>query len=190
MASGVFSGLRSLSAFRWRVARGIACGLALATSAALPAQELTEYALKAAFVYNFAKFTEWPKGSLEGPLTLCVFGADPYGETLDDLAGRLVQTHPLAIVREVDIAKAGSCHLLLIGDTSPERQTAILKQLARQPVLTIGDSTGFLQSAGMIELTMVNNRVQFSVNLDAVRAARLQISAQLLKLAWKVTGIP
>lgn len=189
-SSHIPAALSTLARFAWRVGLWLlACGLAgpvcLASAEASP-----EYALKAAFVYNFAKFTDWPKNSLDGPLTLCVFGTDPYGEALDGLEGRSVQNHPLAIVRDVGPARAATCQLLLVGNIGEERRAAILARLADRPVLTISDNAGFVGTGGMIELAMVNNRIQFEVNLDAVRSARLQISAQLLKLARHVKGAP
>ena len=152
--------------------------------------ELAEYEVKAAFIYNFAKFTEWPRESAKENFHFCVLGHDPFGEALDGLAEKTVRDRPIAVGRGIDAAEAKSCDVLFVHEAGGESRNSTVKRLAGLPILTIGDQPGFAQGGGMIEMVMVDNRVQFEVNLDAVRSAKLKISSQLLKLARKVAGVP
>lgn len=154
---------------------------------AAPGPGLSEYELKAAFIYNFAKFTEWPEEG-SAVFRFCVAGRDPFGEALDKLAERAVRNHPIAVFRGVEPDEAAECELLFLHGNDAPHRAAALKHAAGHPVLTVGDAPGFVDGGGMIELMMVENRVQFEVNLLAVKSAKLMISAQLLRLARRVKG--
>jgi hypothetical protein len=153
-----------------------------------PGPGLSEYELKAAFIYNFAKFTEWPGEGAAASFRFCVAGRDPFGEALDKLAERTVRNHPIAVFRGVEPDEAADCELLFLHGGDAAHRAAALKHVAGRPVLTVGDDPGFIEGGGMIELMMVENRVQFEVNLLAVKSAKLMISAQLLRLARRVKG--
>lgn len=158
--------------------------LALVFSALLAvAEPLPEYSVKAAFLYNFFKFVEWPVADQRGEFALCLMGEDPFGDALSAIEGKQAQQRPLRIIRHVGIRQARSCHILFISEQAEDRLDSVLQALDDSPVLTVGDTEGFLAAGGMIGLVMADNRVQLEINLRAVEKAKLTISSQLLKLA-------
>lgn len=151
-----------------------------------------EYKVKAATVYKIAKFVSWPTdsfGSQYAPLVLCIAGKDPFGQYIDNLDGQLILGRPMLVrrVADRDLMVRG-CHIVFVSQHSEE--VAILRALARLPVLTIGDSSQFASIGGMLGLGIVDNRVTFEINLEAAKKARLDISASLLQLATIVTSPP
>ena len=158
--------------------------LALAFAAlATVAEPLPEYAVKAAFLYNFFKFVEWPAADERGVFELCLMGEDPFGDALSSLEGKQAQQRTVRITRNAATGQARSCHLLFIGEQAENRLASVLRALENAPVLTVGDTEGFVAAGGMIGLVMADNRVQVEINLRAVEKAGLKISSQLLKLA-------
>jgi hypothetical protein len=149
----------------------------------------TEYQLKAAFIYNFAKFVEWPPNSfssLADPLRMCVLGNSPVGADLQDIvADKTIGSHPLQ-VRRAEISDIKGCHVLFIGLTESYRVQPALQAAQSASVLTIGDMAGFLDHGGMINLIFDQSRIRFEVNLKASRGAHLQLSSKLLNLAKSV----
>ncbi len=148
---------------------------------------VSEYELKAAFIYNFTQFTDWPPGafsSTTAPLVIGIVGDDPFGKTMDDLVrGEVVRKHPLVLKRlRVDEELRG-CHLLFISRSEKERLPALLNQLKGSPVLTLSDVDGFAQQGGMVNLLLVNKNVKMEINQAAAGEAGLQISSKLLNLA-------
>lgn len=151
-----------------------------------------EYEVKAAFIYNFAKFATWPPGAFAGPqaaLVLCVTGGNPFGPALAALAGKPVGGRSLA-VREVDAGEAGTCHLLFVARPAAERWETIAPAVRGRPVLTIGDSDGFARQGGAINLFLADGRVRFSVNLKALERSGVTLSSQVLRLARIVEDAP
>lgn len=148
-----------------------------------------EYAIKAAFVFNFAKFVEWPSLTETGAsMTLCVLGADPFGATLDALQGKTVQGRPLAIKRLRTLKAEEGCHMLFIARSEQENLGHLLAALRDQPVLTIADMAGFAKAGGIINLVMVEDKVRFEINQGAAQRAGLRISSKLLSLGKIVDG--
>jgi hypothetical protein len=146
--------------------------------------------IKTAFIYNFAKFVEWPRSAFQddhSPLHLCLWG-QPMEGRLNLLNGREAQGRPIR-VRSVDsVDSIPGCHILVVGDTSDSIRTQLLQVPARSSVLTISDSRDFTQQGGMIGLFVAASRVQFSVNLGAAQSAGLKMSARMLQLAHGVRG--
>lgn len=146
-----------------------------------------EYQLKAAFIYNFAKFVQWPveaSGGSIDPLTLCVSGEEPFRIMQQSLAGKRVRGQLIA-VRAVDSsAEAAGCHLLFVSAASGQ----LLRALTRVsgPVLTVGESGDFIRSGGMINLVRSDNRLRFEISRSVGERAGLKFSSQLLKLATPV----
>jgi len=145
-----------------------------------------EYAVKAAYLYNFVKFTEWPIGEPTGSLTVCIYGRDPFGGFLDE-AVRGKQAHGLPI--QIRRLSAGDehlegCHLLFFG--SGERIESTLSRLQDKSILTVGESDGFLERGGMIGLVVAQGRVRFDINLGAIAAARLEVSSRLIEIGHVV----
>jgi uncharacterized protein DUF4154 len=144
-----------------------------------------EYSVKAAYLYNFAKFTEWPPEQ-SGSLTVCVYGRDPFGGFLDDaLRGKQAHGATVFIKRlprgdeQVD-----GCQVLFLG--SAARIEPVLSRLQGRSILTVGDSRDFSERGGMIALVMENGSVRFELNLAAIAAARLQVSSRLVELGHVV----
>jgi hypothetical protein len=147
------------------------------------AEVLTEYQAKAAMLYNFPKFVEWPAGSRPGAL-LCVLGPDPFGSALDSLQGKPLRNAAVGIGRPGTAQAAQACHVLFIAST--DNLDRVLAGLGNAPVLTVGDSEGMAARGVMIELLQEGPRIAFKINLSAARRAGLTISSQLLKLAKEV----
>ena len=153
----------------------------------------SEYQVKAAFLYNFAKFIEWPDKALRGdePIIIGTLGDDPFGEVLDEtLAGKKVGSHPLSVKRFSRIAALDRCHILFVADSEVARTAEILTRVGAAPTLTVGDTAGFAERGGMIGFVIEERRVRFDVNLKAVRDGGLKPSSQLLKVARNVLGQP
>lgn len=170
-----------------------AAGTPLGAQSAAPAhgaeesKSEREYLIKAAFLYNFAKFTEWPTASFPdtaSPLNICIVGENPLGEALASITGKKIRGHAVA-VRQIEADEAGgACHLLFISESEETRLTAILETLGNQPVLTIADMPDFARAGGIINLkTSKEDKVRFEINVDTAQRAGLKLSSKLLSLA-------
>jgi hypothetical protein len=160
----------------------------LATAA--KAQSATEYQVKAAFLFNFAKFVEWPPASFpdaSAPLQICVLGRDPLGEELRNIAsdktvnGRKIEVHQVS-----DVLRARSCHILYIAPSGTVPVKQIVEGLHGASVLTVGDCKGFAEQGGMINFVLENDRVKFEVSSKAAEQVGLKISSKLLSVAKSV----
>lgn len=163
----------------------IAAGLASFPFEAQP-QTATEYQVKAAFLYNFAKFVEWPQEALsnEQAFVIGIVGEDPFGAFLDEaVAGKTVRDKRIAVKRFSRMEEAAGAHILFISDSEAGNVARIVKQLNRVPVLTVSDLDRFAERGGMVQLETEQNRVRFAINVAAVERAGLKPSSQLLKLA-------
>lgn len=154
---------------------------------AQPAVATKEYEVKAAFLFNFARFVEWPTNAFtspQAPLVIGILGTDPFGAALNEIVrGEIVNGHPLIIQRYRNIEEVQTCHILFISSSEARRLEQIFKSLRGKNVLTVGESDGFAQSGGIIRFIADQNRIRFRVNLDAARAAELTISSKLLRAA-------
>jgi hypothetical protein len=164
----------------------LAWALALAAGP-LAAEADLEYPVKAAFLFNFTKFVDWPADAFAGeksPLNLCVYGGDPFGKALDDLvANETVGGRPIAVRRVGRGADLKACHVLFLSRAERERQAEVLADLRGAPVLTVGETDRFLADGGLVNFFLEANRVRFAVDLGAVERSRLKISSKLLRLA-------
>jgi hypothetical protein len=147
-----------------------------------------EYEIKAAFLFNFAKFIDWPGGSFassKSPFTICVLGGDPFGRALDDnLRGKMIGDQSVAILRLKDKAEARRCQVVFVSSSETGHLAEILESLRGANLLVVGDTTGFASSGGTIEFTLdQENHVRFTINTDAADRAGLKFSAKLLALA-------
>lgn len=168
--------------------------LALALPAIAYAQspDPSEHEIKAAFLYNFARFTEWAdesKNPRASDFVLCIVGKDFFGPALAAIEGKLVHGQPLRVRRGVALESLRDCHMLFVSDSEERRLPAVLKAAQAHPVLTVSDIEGFAEAGGMIGLVLVDKRFRFDVNLAPAHRARLKISSQLLRLARSVSGI-
>ncbi len=145
-----------------------------------------EYAVKAAFLFNFAKFVEWPAAAFPdpaSPLVLCVLGEDPFGDALTVLKGKTVNGRPLSIRYATTLDGLGRCHLLFISSSEKPFLSSIINVTKGWNVLTVGDMEDFARDGGIINLVKEENRVGIEVNLEAAQRNRLKISSKLLGLA-------
>jgi hypothetical protein len=157
----------------------------LGASARAAAQETPEYRLKAAFLYNFALFTEWP-AEVGSTLTLCVVGPDPFGDELNGLQGKAVGTRSLAVQRRAAGQSAAGCQLVFVAAPAIAGLPRVLEQVKGQPVLVVTDSPGAAQQGATLNMAVASNRVSFEANLRSARAAGLTLSSRLLRLATEV----
>ncbi|MEO5343662.1 MAG: YfiR family protein [Gammaproteobacteria bacterium SHHR-1] len=147
-----------------------------------------ERLLKAAFVYNFAKFTQWPTSSFsdgEASLNLCLIGQDGLNGDLRRLDGRLVKGRTLRVKALDGNTLPDSCHMAYIARSEG---SGLARQLAGRPVLSISQISHFSRSGGIIELYRRNGKIRFRINRSAAQRAGLSISSRLLKLADVVGG--
>lgn len=146
---------------------------------------LPEYRLKAAFLYNFALFTEWP--AEVGPtLNLCILGQDPFGQEADGLQGKSVGERSIAVQRKASNESLNGCHLVFIAPSAIADLPRVLDRLHGSPVLTVADTPGAASQGVTINMTVVQNKITFEANLKAARAAKLTLSSKLLRLATEV----
>jgi YfiR/HmsC-like len=151
------------------------------------AQAFNEYQVKAAFLYTFAKFVEWPPHAFHNPsaaVAICVLGEDPFGAFLDDaVKGKTVGDRPLAILRMADLPAGNDCKILFISSSERRRMPAVLASVATAGLLTVGDTAEFATQGGVIGLQLDGERIRLKVNLSAADKAKVRISSRLLSLA-------
>jgi hypothetical protein len=150
------------------------------------AQDVTEPALKASYIYNFAKFTEWPAdvAAAAEPFVICVLGDPAVGDALERaVTGRLLNGHRIAVSQVPVAGPQSGCHILYVSRMTAGQSARVVAGLRDGPVLTIGDIEGFTDVGGIAQLFFENGRLRFGVNLASAKRARLQISSRLLALA-------
>lgn len=155
-------------------------------------QAPSEYQVKAAFLYNFARFIEWPTESFKdesSPLVVGVLGDDPFGGTLDQtINGKSINGRPLIARRLKWGQNLKDCHLLFICSSEKKRLAQILDSLKGVGVVTVSDLNNFCQQGGLIGFALEENKVRFVINTEVAVQARLRISSKLLSLAKAVLG--
>lgn len=164
--------------------------MVLIVSARAQSQAAGEYQIKAAFLYNFAKFIEWPPGDFadtSAPLRICVLGQDPFGQELRNIANdKTVNGRKLQVNQVADLQNARTCHILFIASSEKAELKQALESLRGTGALTVGDTKGFVEQGGMINFVLENDRVRFEVNHRAAEQAGLKISSKLLNVAKSV----
>ncbi|HEX6960862.1 MAG TPA: YfiR family protein [Lacipirellula sp.] len=169
-----------------------AAGAARAQSASPTAVIDREYAIKAAFLYHFCTYVEWPaeaapqKGE---PFVIGIFFADPFEGVLEDIArSKQVNGHAISIRRLTTTDEIAGCHLLFIPrSTPPEQQEAVLRAIRGQPLLVVGEADDFITRGGGAQFFIEGNKVRFAFNADVTQENQLKISSKLLSLA-KIVG--
>jgi YfiR/HmsC-like len=182
-----------------QIARGTAIGSALlrwgvllvltallCPASVLSQEQASEDQVKAAFLFDFGKFIEWPDRSFMSdgaPFSICVLGNDPFRRALGTFGGKFIAHRPVAIWR-IKNADAGlHCQVLFVSASEKSHLTGIFRALRGSNVLVVGDTDGFAAAGGAIQFTLERNHVRFLINPDAIQRAGLQISSQLLALS-------
>ncbi len=146
-----------------------------------------EYEIKAAFLYNFARYVEWPDDAVKEPrdaFVVSILGEDPFGGVLDRIAERkTVQDKRIVVRRLKSMADYTPCHLLFIASSEEARLAEVADRLKAAPVLTVGDGAGWARRGTVMSFTMEERKVRFEANLEAAKRTGLKISSQLLRLA-------
>ncbi|HSY19875.1 MAG TPA: YfiR family protein [Candidatus Acidoferrales bacterium] len=154
-----------------------------------PAQDAapTEYQIKAAFVYNFAKFVEWPPEAFAAPtspIVIGVLGENVFGDNLQKaISNKVLNDRPLQFKEFHSVAEATNCHILFISTSEKAKFSKIMQGLRGTSVLTVGETGEFIGAGGMINFVLEANKVRFQINDEAAKKAGLKISSKLLSLA-------
>ncbi len=146
---------------------------------------LPEYRLKAAFLYNFALFTDWPS-EVGNTLNLCIYGSDPFGSEIDGLEGKPVLKRRIAVHRPTRIESLKDCQVVFITGSAASSLPQVIASLHGAVVLTVADSPGAAEQGAALNMSVVMGRTTFEANLEAARSAKLVLSSKLLGLATRV----
>ncbi len=151
-------------------------------------KRLDEYEVKAAYLYNFAKYVDWPVTSLpsEATMTYCIVGSGPMNSPVHSLEGKLARNRRVTVRDLNQSDDLNGCHLLFINGAQKGQLPRILTSAAGRSVLTVSDDRGFATSGGMIEFVPVGDKIKFQINHRSARQANLKISSRLLNLATTV----
>ena len=173
----------------WLACQGLAGGEEIASGG-----EFKVYEVKAAYLYNFTKFTDWPAAAFSAsnaPLVIGIVGEDPFGKTIDAVMnGEVVHGHPLVVKRLGAGDDFQGCHILFFSQSEKKRLPDLLNRIKGRSVLSIGEVSGFAEQGGMVNLIVANKTVKMEINQGVATQAGLQISAKLLKLAHLVLDNP
>jgi hypothetical protein len=149
----------------------------------------TEYQIKAAFLFNFAKFVEWPPAAFAeatSPMVIGILGENPFRDDLErTIRGKTINNRPLVIKEFRSPAEATNCHVLFISASEKQRLPEIFKGLRGASVLTVGETDRFTETGGMINFVVEGNKIRFQINDAAAKGAGLKISSKLLSLALR-----
>lgn len=179
-------------AFARRAAGLVAVLLVLTASSAGAETEHSEFHVEAAYLFNFARFVEWPSTAFAGtdaPFAVCVLGRDPFGSVLDEtFAGEAIEGRKVVARRIGHVSEGGDCQILFVADRG--LAATVRTALGARPVLTVGDDEAFAREGGMVGFRREGRTIRFDVNAGALRAAGLTASSQLLALARVVGDAP
>lgn len=175
----------------WRPFATVIAMLVLLHIPTLQAQQpkVSEYQVKAAYLYNFGKFVKWPASSANKSafFAVCVLGQDPFGSTLDSImAGEELDGKYLVVKRISAAQDAEDCRILFISSNEESHLKEILETLDESGILTVSDIPSFSRRGGMIQFVLDGDKVRFEINLSKAEASRLTLSSQLLKVATAV----
>lgn len=175
--------------FCWLSAAALLCAVVLSPTLWAQRSRPTDYQVKAAYLYGFGRFVQWPAGgtTANSSFNICVLGQDPFGSTLDStLAGQTVGGRKVEAKRISSPKESTDCQILFLGPSEDERLAEIIGSLDKAAILTVSDMPHFTDRGGMIQFVLEGNRVRFEVNLTAAQNAGLAMSAELLQVAVAV----
>jgi hypothetical protein len=148
-----------------------------------------EHEVKAALVYNFAKFISWPDSAFGGPadpFLICILTSDPSSSVMESsLKGKAVNGRTIKVSRSDDLQSFGRCQVFFVSATKKEMTAEVLNKVRSENVLTIGETEGFANSGGIIGLFSEGDKIRFEINTDAAAKTNLRISSKLLSLGAK-----
>ncbi len=147
---------------------------------------LPEYQVKAAFLYNFIKFVEWPNEALQdtsNTITIGILGKSPISAALKSIEDKGVKKHKLVIKHFKKHKDLELCHVLFISQSARKSLNEVLEKLQGSSTLTISEVEEFPRFGGMINFIIVESKVRFEINIEAAEKANLKISSKLLRLA-------
>ena len=174
---------------RW-IALGIGLAAPLCRSAFADAQAISEYQVKAAYLFSFTKFVEWPAGTFTNPadpIRLCIMGDKSFQTQLNQIVGnRQVAGHPVLVTLVQDGKESRGCQELFVGSSRSQETLQIIDSLRGSSVLTVGETNDFVEQGGIINFIVQGDHVQFQVNQKAAMLAGLRMSSQLLSVARRV----
>jgi YfiR/HmsC-like len=171
------------------------CSMALAALVSLAAVTPTrgqanppvEYQVKAAFLFNFAKFIEWPSDTFkseQSAINLCVFRHDPFGSALDEIIrGKVINNRAVLSRRISGLSDLKSCQLVFISSVEDKHLSEVIDSLKGTSALLVGEGEGFAERGGGIQLFQEDSKLRFAINPEAIQRARLTVSSKLLALA-------
>ncbi len=145
-----------------------------------------DYKLKAAYIYQFTKFTHWPENVFEkadSPIRICVMGKNPFGNSLAGFASRKSQNRYLLVEYIVSLKGISHCQLVYISQSEEKKLTEIIHQINRLPILSVSDMAGFARRGGIIGFIPKKRRVGIEINIAASRKAELMLSSKLLEVS-------
>lgn len=146
----------------------------------------SEYAVKAALLINFSRFTQWPEiVATNGNFNICIIGKNPFGDTLNYIVGKRLHGDTVT-VNDVSNDDLRNCHIAFFSGRTSNRISKPDYNAGKLPVLTISDVDGFSDNGGIIELKVINNKVRFYINTDVATESGIVISSKLLRLASKI----
>ena len=171
------------------VAWVLTCGVSSAHADHAQPPASREYRIKAAFLFNFIKFIEWPAEAFpdpSSPITLAVLGEDPFGAALDSIDGKTLKGRRLVVKRYARVRDLNFPHVLFISSSENMHLPQIVEILNNSTVLTVGEEGQFTHLGGIINFVIRKNKIRFEINMDAAERAGLTISSKLLRLATVV----
>jgi hypothetical protein len=146
-----------------------------------------EYQVKAAFLFNFAKFVEWPSDAFQSettPIALCVFRHDPFSGALDEIIrGKTINNRAVLSRRINELSDLRSCQLVFISSVEDKHLSEVIASLTGTSALVVGEGEGFAERGGAIKLFQEDSKLRFAINVDSIQRARLTVSSKLLALA-------
>lgn len=169
---------------------GVALAFPIGQASAQDSPSALERRVKAAFLYKFAGYVEWPAGSFQRadePVTIGVAGDDQLaGEVAQLVAGRSVDGRPLSVRRVTFPEPAGGVQILFIARSEAGRMGQLIRALPSRPMLIVSESDGALDQGSIINLLILDGRVRFEISLDAAEKRGVRLSSRLLALAQRV----
>jgi hypothetical protein len=149
--------------------------------------QVNEYQVKAFFLYNFARYVEWPPESFKAandPIVICILGQNPFGGALEQaVAGKVVDGRPFVVRQILDIPPGSGCRILFVNASERKRFRSMAGRLKGSAVLSVGETPGFTADGGVVNFKLEDGKVRFEIDVEAAGRERLRISSRLLSLA-------